>query len=148
MNRSDQPAHPASLFTTGPLPHGPAPACRCDAMPRLDVKVDQTAEALVVRPIGEVDHAEATAFRQPLLAALDQTPGSVVVDLAQLSFIDSTGLTVLLTGRQHANSRGVAFSLAAPQDRVARRLATTGLNVLFDIYDSVDEALTKASQQS
>lgn len=116
-------------------------------MRHLDVQVDQAAGALVVRPVGEVDHAEASTFREPLLAALDQTSDKVVVDLGELTFIDSTGLTVLITGWQVARSRGVAFSLAAPRHPVARRLNTTGLNTLFDVYDTVAEAIANSPGQ-
>jgi anti-sigma B factor antagonist len=120
-------------------------AQRARNLSHLDTQIEEVDDAVIVRPVGEVDFNEAAAFRIALLAALNRSRGPVVVDLARLDFIDSTGLTVLLAGHQRANERGLDYSLAAPQAHVARRLNTTGLNQLFQIHDTLAEALDPAS---
>jgi anti-sigma B factor antagonist len=94
---------------------------------------------------GEVDVTTADGLRAELTAVIDQglEQGSsgVVVDLAQVSFIDSTGLTALLAGLRHARSKvtdGV-LRLVGPTSSVRKVLAITGLDQVFPTHESLDE---------
>jgi anti-sigma B factor antagonist len=59
----------------------------------------------------------------------------VVVDLADLSFIDSTGLGALVAGFQRARDAGIAFRLARPSRGVRQILVLSGLLEVVELTD-------------
>jgi anti-anti-sigma factor len=65
----------------------------------------------------------------------------VVVDLTEVTFIDSTGLRALVTGRQSLESEHRSMALVVGESPVARLLSLTALDQEFVIRPSVDSAL-------
>ena len=89
-------------------------------------------EIAVITPVGEFDLAATDDFyacAQPLL----QTVQTVVVDLREVSFLDSSGLNALLTFRQSASAVGRKLTLRAPSDRVRRLLVLAGVTDILPI---------------
>jgi len=80
----------------------------------------------VVSLAGDLDHAALPPVRASLLGAVHTDPGSLVVDLADLRFIDSSGLGLLVEIRRHALDRGVPVALRAPSPSVRALLEMTG----------------------
>lgn len=78
---------------------------------------------------GELDIFSAEPLRHSL-RELDERP--IHVDLSGLRFIDSTGLSILLSGRQHAQRSGTALRLHGATCQVHDVLERTGLLELFD----------------
>ena len=72
---------------------------------------------------GEVDLATAPELRDVLL----ETTGDVAVDLAQVVFMDSTGLSALIAGRKHVIGAGHAFSVRNESDVIAHTMKLTGV---------------------
>jgi anti-sigma B factor antagonist len=95
---------------------------------------------VVVRLSGELDLYNADAVRTALFAAAADTAGRLVVDLADVSFIDSTALGVLIEARSKLENRS-AFFLASPGLETRRALEVSGLDRHFNVQDSVDAAL-------
>ncbi|MCU1688445.1 MAG: anti-anti-sigma factor [Pseudonocardiales bacterium] len=89
---------------------------------------------------GEVDVYTAPAFRDRLIEMVAVDP-FVVVDLTGLAFIDSTGLGVLVAGRNLALEHGGAMAFVCTQDRVLKLLRITGLDSVFDVHAAVDGAI-------
>jgi anti-anti-sigma factor len=80
---------------------------------------------------GELDLASARQIEERFAAIDEQQPSRVVVDLAGLSFIDSSGLRVLLLADARAHERGYALVLLPGQESVQRVFEMTGaLDVL------------------
>lgn len=103
--------------------------------------VESVADECAVLAIsGEVDVYSAPAFRDRIMVLLDVDP-MLVIDLTGLAFIDSTGLGVLVAGRNRALERGGAVSFVCTQDRVLKLLRITGLDSVFDVHPTVDEAI-------
>jgi len=73
--------------------------------------------------------------RVALTDALTAGPRSMVVDLSDLSFIDSTGLGALVFGFQRARDAGVAFKLAHPTPGVRQILVLSGLLEVVELED-------------
>jgi anti-sigma B factor antagonist len=92
---------------------------------------------VVVR--GEVDLATSPQLRETL-AVLVERSRSVVVDLDQVGFIDSTGIGVLVGGVKRARSHGGDLSLVCTQRRILKVLEITGLTQVFSVFESVDAA--------
>jgi len=112
--------------------------------PRLDVdpvaSVERIDGALVIRLVGELDLYNAPTLRQELLAAGAEAPDRVVIDLAEVDFVDSTALGVLIEARSTLPDRR-AFALAAPGVETRRALEISGLDRHLGVYATVEEAL-------
>lgn len=89
---------------------------------------------------GEVDLHTAPMLRERIHELTEQGTNQVVLDLGDLSFMDSTGLGVLVAGLKRLKSRGGEFVLVGMQDPVKKVLQVTGLDKVFDIRPSVAEA--------
>jgi anti-sigma B factor antagonist len=94
----------------------------------------------VVVATGEIDLYTAPALRDSLIRA-GESSSSIVIDLTEVTFLDSTGLGVMLgaLGRARTTDRSVA--LVGPTDMVKRVLQITGLDQVFSTYARLDEAL-------
>jgi anti-sigma B factor antagonist len=82
---------------------------------------------MVCRVTGEVDIATAPALREHLLAALDQPGHRILLDLSAVTFMDASGLDVLVFVKRMAVRRGGALRLLAPPAAICRLLTASGL---------------------
>jgi anti-sigma B factor antagonist len=105
--------------------------------------VDRRDGAVVLSLAGELDLYNAEEVRGALLEACSEEPKVLVVDLAEVTFIDSTALGVLIEGRSRMSDRG-GFRLAAPGLETRRALEVSGLDRHFLVHDTVAEALAAA----
>jgi anti-sigma B factor antagonist len=99
--------------------------------------------AVVVSLAGELDLYNAEEVRGALLDACAGEPELLVVDLGEVSFIDSTVLGVLIEARSRMVDRR-GFRLAAPGLETRRALEVSGLDQHFLVHDTVPEALEAA----
>ena len=105
--------------------------------------VESRNGAVVVQLAGELDLYNAEEIRAALAEAIASRPRCVVVDLAEVEFIDSTALGVLIEARTRMpNRRG--FLLAAPGLETRRALEISGLDRHFAVHPSLDAALSAA----
>ena|SRR5579871_2691873 len=88
--------------------------------------VESQANGVVV-VAGELSLAEAPILERHLADVLANATSAVVVDLAGVEFIDSTGLSVLVRAQQHASERGIEFGVKNPRAQAHRLLSLTGL---------------------
>jgi anti-sigma B factor antagonist len=103
--------------------------------------VDSRAGAAVVRLGGELDLYNAPIVREALADVAAGKPSRLVVDLAEVSFIDSTALGVLIEARTKLANRR-AFLLAAPRVETRRALQVSGLDRHLSVHDTVEDALS------
>lgn len=101
--------------------------------------VNPTDECALVQARGEIDIATSPRLFDALLVAVDHCP-RVVVDMSEVTFVDSTGLNVLVSGFHHARGQQGDLALVGPVGIVRNALHVTGLHRLFVIRDSVEEA--------
>jgi anti-sigma B factor antagonist len=97
----------------------------------------------VVQVTGEVDIAGVSALRERLQRLIAEGCLRLVVDISRLSFCDSTGFGVLVATRRLLVARGGRLRLAVPGPDIHTRkvLTTFGIEKLFDVYDSAEDAL-------
>ncbi len=105
--------------------------------------VDRRDGALVVSLAGELDLYNAEEVRSALREALAGEPAVLVVDLEQVTFVDSTTLGVLIEALSMMADRS-GFRLAAPGLETRRALEVSGLDRHFLVHDTVAEALEAA----
>lgn len=86
---------------------------------------------------GEIDMATAPELRRALERAIPDTEQGLVIDLLDVSFMDSSGLGVLVAIRQ--GHPDLEMSIVTDQGMVERLLATTAMEQLFTIVRSVSE---------
>ena len=101
-----------------------------EAAPRpgeLTVETARVEGGSVVSVRGELDISSAPAFKQALEGSRASDTCTVVVDLAQLVFIDSTGLRVLLAAKQRAAAGGGDLSIRNARAEVRRLLEIAGV---------------------
>jgi anti-sigma B factor antagonist len=96
-----------------------------------EVTVEDESGTIVVCPEGELDLAAADAFRTALQDALRRARRAVQVDLAAVTFIDSTALAVLVDAWRQAEERDVVLCVLRPAPNVRRVLDITGLDRLL-----------------
>jgi anti-anti-sigma factor len=92
----------------------------------------------VVSVAGELDMSTAPRFKQTLLGALGSAPASVIVDLTECEFIDSSALGILIGARERLGGDGVSvgLSIVTPSPTVRKVFEITGLDTLFAIHPS------------
>ena len=92
----------------------------------------------VVSVAGELDMYTAPRFKQTLLGALGSAPASVIVDLTECEFIDSSALNILIGAREHLDGDGVSvgLSIVTPNPTIRKVFQITGLDTLFAIHPS------------
>lgn len=99
------------------------------------------ASGLALR--GDMDMASAPDLEQALEAAIRDSVGAFVVDLTAVSFIDSSGLQVLLRTRALLGREDRALALVCPHGRVRRVFELAGVSDVFALY-ATPEAATDA----
>ena len=89
---------------------------------------------------GELDMAAKPAFEQQLLQSIDGN-GPLILDLSEVTYMDSTAVGVLVTVRRTANLSRGRFAVVCGQGDIERMLSYTGLDVAFDIAETRGEAM-------
>ena len=117
-----------------------------EAEDSLDVEVAEHRNAVVVRARGTIDYWTIEPLRSAIENAMSAPRPSLVLDAAEVVFVDSTGLALLVAADQWARNRGGAFRLAAPADQLRRLLTTTNLERRLAVFDSVAEATASGAQ--
>jgi len=136
-------ARPTILWLPGMIAGGP----KVDK-PGLCIDLhDHGDDAAVVRLVGELDLASADELRE-CLAALAGRGRDVVVDLAELTFIDAGGLGVLARARVVAEAKRCTITLRRPTPGVARVLAITRLDDVFTIIGTSERAAPDADRRA
>ena len=90
---------------------------------------------------GEIDLHVSPRVAASLSAIIQKKPERVVVDLSGVSYIDSSGLAVLIEGMQSVEAYGGKFVLAGLQENVRPIFEIARLDQVFIIFPHVDAAL-------
>jgi anti-sigma B factor antagonist len=105
--------------------------------PTLNLKVLQTGQETLVSLSGELDLSSAPALRELLAGAFeDGHERRIVLDLTDLIYLDSTGLSVFVSAQKRATATGMEFCLANPNPSVGQLFKITALDHFFAILDS------------
>jgi anti-anti-sigma factor len=105
----------------------------------LDVEVRDGDQAVLIGVSGELDLASSPGLEQELESRAASGAQLVIVDLRQLEFMDSTGLSVLVRGHQRATERGQRFAVVKGPQQVQRLLSLTGVADRLTLVDSPEE---------
>ncbi len=106
----------------------------------LDISTENAGASCTIALDGEVDVYTSPQLRQELTSVLDSGCLHVVVDLERLGFIDSSGLGVLVSALRRVKERGGTLRLVCTKDSILKIFRITGLDKVFPLFTSVDEA--------
>jgi len=90
---------------------------------------------------GEFDSFETELVREGFEAFAAAGRTAVVIDLGALTFANSTTIAYLITAQKRAASLGGRIILARPRDFIHKTLKTLGLEQVFPIVDTIEEAV-------
>jgi len=108
-----------------------------------DIKTEQIADdTYVISLAGEVDLYTAPEFKQQLLEVIGQGGRHVIVDLSATTFIDSTTLGVLVGGVKRLRTNDGQLSLVCSDRNIAKIFEITGLDRVFAIHDTREDAVS------
>ena len=96
----------------------------------------------VVALSGELDLATAQELDTYLDDVTTDDGPRVVLDMSGLTFMDSTGIRILIRHHRQTEERGGRLAIAAPQPIVAKALKITGLDQELHLFESVADAVT------
>jgi len=110
---------------------------------RVEVSVSRDAaeDVPVVSVSGEVDVYSAPELKESLAKLRQSGATSIVVDLTEVAFLDSTGLGALVEARAATTEAGGSLAIVCNQERILKLFTITGLDGVFSIHKSLDEAL-------
>ncbi|MBE9059935.1 STAS domain-containing protein [cf. Phormidesmis sp. LEGE 11477] len=110
-------------------------------MEHKDLTTPAGESVIVFSPEGRLDITTAWQFRLKLQDAITKDTPNVLVDLAKIAFIDSSGLTSLVAGMRDADKVGGSFRLCNVHTEARLVFEVTMMDTVFEIYDTEVEAL-------
>jgi len=112
--------------------------------PRFEVSEQSLAGGTgVIAVRGEIHVSTAPELSASLASALDRGITTLVLDLSDVEFIDSTGLSVLLNVLRRITQRGGSFAIVCTNPTVLRLFEITRLESTFEIVSTREEALAR-----
>ncbi|MGQ5578308.1 STAS domain-containing protein [Streptomyces sp. ECR3.8] len=108
----------------------------------LDTTVRYTGKhTAVIVVTGDVDLHTAPVLRAEALTAMTQGARHLVLDMAEVDFVDSTGLTALIVLLHATEKAGGSVHVARVPERLERMVTMTGIAELLPMHDTVADAL-------
>jgi anti-sigma B factor antagonist len=109
-----------------------------------DVQTEKVDDSTyVIALAGEVDLYTAPEFKQQLLDVIAKDAKDVIVDFSRTTFIDSTTLGVLVGGVKRLRAQDGRLSLVCSDRNITKIFEITGLDRVFTIHSTRDEALAR-----
>ncbi len=88
----------------------------------------------VVRPNGILDGTQAIQLRQEISQRLDKTAEIILIDLQEVTFIDSSGLGALVSALKMVRTRGGKLFICSINDQVRMLFELTSMDRVFKVY--------------
>jgi len=105
---------------------------------------DRPSDVAVLQLSGELDADTASTLHSTLADLLERPVPRIVVDLTDLKFCDSVGLSAFITSKHVITARGGWLSFAGVNPFLAQLMDTVGLSRYFAVFPSVDDAIAAA----
>jgi len=98
-------------------------------------------DTLIAEVAGDVDVHRSSAFQQSLLDLLDESPRRIILDLVGVTYMDSSGLAGLIKLLSHVRRMEIDLWLCRPTAPVRSLMEITRLDSVFNMSDSLAEAM-------
>ncbi len=107
----------------------------------MNISVQEYKRVSVVTPKGRVDSATSGELENTIRSLLDRGQPNLVLDLAEVDFLSSSGLRVMVSALKSARSAGGDLCLARPAAQAADAIAIAGLDTLFKTFPDREAAI-------
>ena len=108
------------------------------------VSADWQDRTVIVRCVGVLDMLTVPVLEREIQAVLDKQPTSLIIDLSQLEFLASCGMSALIACHDECASK-VRFVVVADGPATSRPMQLIGLTDIIDVRTSVEDALQERS---
>ena len=102
-------------------------------MKELEVTLEELESTVVLHAVGPVDSTTAALLQEPLLHAAESPSGAVQLDLAQVPYLSSAGLRVLLLAAKALQKRGERLRLVNVPQQIHSILTLAGFTSFIDV---------------
>jgi anti-sigma B factor antagonist len=113
----------------------------------MDLVMDEkylSADCDIIALAGRLNGASAPEFKKKVKQIVDSGKLKLILDMSGVVFIDSSGLSALISGLKCAREAGGFFRLAGLRDQSAAVIKLMMLDRVFDIYQDIDTAKARA----
>jgi len=108
----------------------------------MGIKAERAGGTLIARADGRIDSSNSREFHSELEAAIADSDTSVVLDFADVSYISSAGMRVVLMTARSLQQSGTALVLCAMNDSIRGVFKMSGFDKIIAVHDSRAEALS------
>lgn len=110
----------------------------------ITITTSEAGEVHIVHVSGEIDVTSAAVLRDALEALIADGRRRLTLDLSEVTFMDSTGLGIVVGRLKRLSRHGGTMTVAAAHPRVLRVFSITGLDQLLDVHADVEAAVRAA----
>lgn len=107
----------------------------------MEIEIKDISEHKVLQVSGEVDLYNVSELKKALFSITDGNFTSVVVDMKNVNYMDSSGIGALVAGQKKMKAHGGKFALINIHDDVLNILKLATLDKFFQIYESEDDLI-------
>ena len=111
---------------------------------RLETQLKEIDGTKVLDVTGEIDVYTAPQFRDAVNTVINSGQKHLVVDMTNVTYMDSSGFGALLSATRRLRPQGGTVNLVKVSSAIDRILTITRLNTVFTTYSSVEDALAAA----
>ncbi len=115
---------------------------------RIETSLRHQGDVPVLDVIGEIDIYTTPQFKEAVSAAIDENKPAIVINMAQVTYMDSSGFGTLLSATKRLRPLDGALYLSGCNEAIQRMLQITRLNTIFGVYPTEEEAVAAAKSGS
>lgn len=108
----------------------------------MDIREETRGNVHILHVAGRLDNPGSQELSQIMIAIIEAGTHNLLVNLKQVTYLNSTGLRTLLDAQKKMQSQENKFLLCSTTGMVQRVIKLVGFDKLFNIYDTEEEALT------
>lgn len=112
----------------------------------ISVTTSEAGQVHIVHVSGEIDVTSAAVLRDALEALIADGRRRLTLDLTHVSFMDSTGLGIVVGRLRRLTRHGGTLTVAASHARVLRVFAITGLDQVLQLHEGLEDAIRAAGE--
>lgn len=99
--------------------------------------------AVIIEPVGDIDLYSSVEVRKSVLSFIEKQTPILLIDLSHVNYMDSSGVATLVEGLQAIRTYGGHLRLISLGSSVKAVFELSRLDKIFEIYDTLDEAIAK-----
>ena len=107
----------------------------------MEMSVREDGEITIIELSGEVDAQRSPEIKSKIRSLIGEGKAKLVVDLAKVKYMDSSGLGVLVSGLKAARKESGDLKLSTLQSEVQNIFELTQLNKVFEIFENQADAI-------